>query len=128
MSHPTRGAWIETAKFHKYQFNPESRTPHGVRGLKQAVIASISTPPSRRTPHGVRGLKQKMLADEQQTCTSRTPHGVRGLKLKRLIESGRLLSRTPHGVRGLKHLVKGSVFRDDESPPTRGAWIETDYP
>ena len=33
-SHPTRGAWIEIDTVKVYMTPAQSRTPHGVRGLK----------------------------------------------------------------------------------------------
>ena len=35
----------------------QSRTPHGVRGLKSVLIPRLAQDQERRTPHGVRGLK-----------------------------------------------------------------------
>ena len=57
MSHPTRGAWIETEEAEKAGLPALSRTPPGVRGLKLVVSVRINGSPAGRTPPGVRGLK-----------------------------------------------------------------------
>ena len=54
----------------------------------------------------------------------RTPHGVRGLKYGIIAQFGLVHRRTPHGVRGLKLGRPGWRRIEDESHPTRGAWIE----
>ncbi len=56
-SHPARGAWIETSLGKKEKKAPGRRTPLGVRGLKQAAFLSVRSALSR-TPLGVRGLKR----------------------------------------------------------------------
>ena len=58
MSHPTRGAWIETG--HPFKLGQEQcgRTPPGVRGLKHLMKNGIIVRFSR-TPPGVRGLKHR---------------------------------------------------------------------
>ena len=55
MSHPTRGAWIETKLF-PVVAPTRCRTPPGVRGLKP-VWTTRALASMRRTPPGVRGLK-----------------------------------------------------------------------
>ena len=37
LSHPTRGAWIETYEEPAEEPEPIGRTPHGVRGLKLRI-------------------------------------------------------------------------------------------
>ena len=37
-SHPSRGAWIEIARYVNASMGSMSRTPHGVRGLKSPDI------------------------------------------------------------------------------------------
>ena len=54
-SHPSRGAWIEI-DMPLLDYHDESRTPHGVRGLKCYEFDGIFNLLGR-TPHGVRGLK-----------------------------------------------------------------------
>ena len=57
LSHPTRGAWIETAIEQDCFGSLKGRTPPGVRGLKpEGCKATIKG--GSRTPPGVRGLKQ----------------------------------------------------------------------
>ena len=56
-SHPTRGAWIEISLPVLAASVPQSRTPHGVRGLKSPEEQTPSYLNQSRTPHGVRGLK-----------------------------------------------------------------------
>ena len=57
-----------------------SRTPQGVRGLKQWE-AGIFEHAKRRTPQGVRGLKHNS-PENVRLRPRRTPQGVRGLKLR----------------------------------------------
>ena len=54
----------------------------------------------------------------------RTPPGVRGLKFEVYRQEFADISRTPPGVRGLKSLSTSITLKDNESHPTRGAWIE----
>ena len=56
MSHPAWGAWIEMSRSNHSGYRQDSRTPHGVRGLKYGSQRDGGTD-NRRTPHGVRGLK-----------------------------------------------------------------------
>ena len=65
-SHPTRGAWIETAYELEEEWDREGRTPPGVRGLKLSP-AAIVVRPQGRTPPGVRGLKLVISAVEDST-------------------------------------------------------------
>ena len=55
-----------------------------------------------RTPQGVRGLKQWEAGRPVAYSTGRTPQGVRGLKPLAIIFQGLNTGRTPQGVRGLK--------------------------
>ena len=77
-----------------------------------------------RTPHGVRGLKLRYILTTRRALR-RTPHGVRGLKLlyEKYHES-LVIRRTPHGVRGLKSRMKFIAFSARLSHPAWGAWIE----
>ena len=101
----------------------QSRTPHGVRGLKYGK-SPISLKLISRTPHGVRGLKyypsptyrldigshpsrgawieMRTTRRVLSVASRRTPHGVRGLKCAPRCGPSCTCSRTPHGVRGLK--------------------------
>ena len=56
-SHPSRGAWIETAVSAAVRALCISRTPRGVRGLKPEISAYAEKTWLGRTPRGVRGLK-----------------------------------------------------------------------
>ena len=125
MSHPARGAWIETHFALEAHHLLGGRTPRGVRGLKRLLtlfycfallshpargawietlpVRASADPPVRRTPRGVRGLKP--------FCFYSPPSASR--------------SRTPRGVRGLKPLVHHSPPVSQRSHPARGAWIET---
>ena len=82
MSHPGRGAWIETDNFNPNVIIP-GRTPGGVRGLKQR-FGFINQNKLCRTPGGVRGLKPNS-ALAMQVLRRRTPGGVRGLKLQQAL-------------------------------------------
>ena len=44
------------------------------------VVDNFALRDESRTPHGVRGLKSMNTGMLDQTVDSRTPHGVRGLK------------------------------------------------
>ena len=57
-----------------------SRTPHGVRELKQVRRLASALPLLRRTPHGVRELKRLIGIWLLPLVVGRTPHGVRELK------------------------------------------------
>ena len=56
LSHSARSAWIETSTGNNPDNNENSRTPQGVRGLKQRRPDSPHCQ-GGRTPQGVRGLK-----------------------------------------------------------------------
>ena len=100
MSHPARGAWIET------------------------ILSTASLRNACRTPPGVRGLKLFLvLAVIANNC--RTPPGVRGLKLYLSHQNHIQASRTPPGVRGLKRYPATHPPPNHRSHPARGAWIET---
>ena len=101
VSHPGRGAWIETV-----------------------VILNDGIRVVGRTPGGVRGLKH-VLNDALLKYTSRTPPGVRGLKPFSSSSRNRLFRRTPPGVRGLKLCIVYRKIINRMSHPARGAWIET---
>ena len=58
MSHPTRGAWIETLHQATLDHNNDSRTPPRVRGLKR-LLNLLGYGFDGRTPPGVRGLKRR---------------------------------------------------------------------
>ncbi len=102
----------------------DSRTPHGVRGLKWRsrgiVLRAGGSHPSRgawiemvttslsvlrssgRTPHGVRGLKS---ATPIQRVAVHASHPSRGAWIEIIAVMSVLFvtaCRTPHGVRGLK--------------------------
>ena len=57
MSHPTRGAWIETSDRFGIDRLAFRRTPPGVRGLKPLYSLLPAQVQQCRTPPGVRGLK-----------------------------------------------------------------------
>ena len=59
----------------------QSRTPHGVRGLKCLDVGADRSERGR-TPHGVRGLKFESPVMRTVGTHGRTPHGVRGLKFR----------------------------------------------
>ena len=40
-SHPSRGAWIEMFHAHGSPSHHQRRTPHGVRGLKYALLLAL---------------------------------------------------------------------------------------
>ena len=75
MSHPARGAWIETHFLLACTAEAMGRTPPGVRGLKQDVSKILSNK-TRRTPPGVRGLKQKMRKTEALILVSHPARGA----------------------------------------------------
>ena len=79
-----------------------SRTPHGVRGLKQ-IAHNLNVP--RTKSHPTRGAWI-------ETCWASTG-------------AASTARRTPHGVRGLKRYAVALVDGIGMSHPTRGAWIET---
>ena len=103
MSHPTRGAWIETSAVKQKE---APRRSHPTRGAWIETIIRLSKPsptashPTRgawietrpasgayyrrcgRTPPGVRALKRKVLTQFKYESRCRTPPGVRGLKLR----------------------------------------------
>ena len=101
MSHPGRGAWIETAIALLTNAVPSSRTPPGVRGLKPLLVLLLLIR-LRRTPPGVRGLKRPWPVD-----TSLPPgsHPTRGAWIE-----------TQSSATAANLMM---------SHPTRGAWIET---
>src|ERR1019366_4416068 len=124
MSHPTRGAWIETKIESPEISEQRRRTPRGVRGLKRFVAVVVF---EAEESHPTRGAWIETLPDGvSNTCRPcRTPRGVRGLKPVWRARPSCPGSRTPRGVRGLK-LDGGNVnTRIQKSHPTRGAWIET---
>ena len=125
MSHPARGAWIETLNAHLQNLEEERRTPLGVRGLKQLIeqldtmstrshpargawIETLPTPNKapRAMSHPARGAWIETYTEQSSNSRlRRTPLGVRGLKLLLLKSYDHSLSRrTPLGVRGLKHI------------------------
>ena len=79
MSHPARGAWIETGA-----------------AATLAAVAAVS--------HPARGawIETRGNPTPQKPNPCRTPLGVRGLKHYRLQEIFLFFGRTPLGVRGLK--------------------------
>ena len=100
MSHPARGAWIETGRKQLILQSLLSRTPPGVRGLKrtqlpQAVVRTCRTPP------GVRGLKHRYQVINLRYKQS---HPARGawIETEPGGSSPSRFGRTPPGVRGLK--------------------------
>ena len=148
MSHPARGAWIETALVEMLKPGLRGRTPLGVRGLKlqgfpylRRAVAShpargawIETDgPSvdelRSLSHPARGAwietPQEFPRCQQNSC--RTPLGVRGLKRQNLSVVRLWPGRTPLGVRGLKLRRLRCPVYQMQSHPARGAWIETDF-
>ena len=56
--------------------------------------------------------------------TGPTPHGVGGLKYKTVTKGGFTVSPTPHGVGGLKFWFVYLYYKDHQSHPSRGGWIE----
>ena len=60
------------------EFGCWSRAPHGARGLKPLVVATLYYIISR-APHGARGLKPQRRGFLQGQG-GRAPHGARGLK------------------------------------------------
>ena len=82
VSHPGRGAWIETVVIRNDGIRVVGRTPGGVRGLKPHIYR-IMICLDCRTPGGVRGLKQ-WRNEEREYNSRRTPGGVRGLKPQRV--------------------------------------------
>ena len=79
VSHPARGAWIETFLSTSEKPKRVGRTPPGVRGLKR-VNEQVDFFFVRRTPPGVRGLKHALTVRLTDFDNRRTPPGVRGLK------------------------------------------------
>ena len=102
VSHPARGAWIETISVIPEFMEKVGRTPPGVRGLKHFPLHRLYYLVSR-TPPGVRGLKHERGRD---AVFSKASHPARGAWIETLRTRWTriaLCSRTPPG----------------------GAWIET---
>ena len=97
MSHPARGAWIETS---------------GV-GLIAWVI-------SRRTPRGVRGLKHLNIEHAQKRMKSHPARGAWIETIRRIGHPSLRSRRTPRGVRGLKPDRIGSSFGKFAVAPRAG--------
>ena len=80
--------------------------------------------PQSRSPHGERGLKSCRATGKDGTYGSLPPRGawieitIIG-KLPKLVSS-----RSPHGERGLKFFLAVIFFFQLPSLPPRGAWIE----
>jgi len=103
VSHPTRGAWIETRSKHRIQ-SSRCRTPPGVRGLKPCQTKLAYTY-ACRTPPGVRGLKLYLI--RPLLCKFLGSHPTRGAWIETTRSLKKMLNYWSH--------------------PTRGAWIETSY-
>ena len=99
-SHPTRGAWIETLIVVNPNFFIAS---HPTRGAWIETIIRLSKP-SPTASHPTRGAwietSNKFL--NIIGYLSRTPPGVRGLKRTLRMKTSEDLGCTPPGVRGLK--------------------------
>ena len=70
MSHSARSAWIETTVMTNTPKRNMSRTPQGVRGLKQRIQGQGFTGEPSRTPQGVRGLKHLMVVETKDAHRS----------------------------------------------------------
>ena len=124
MSHPARGAWIETLVGAMVFLRLLRRTPPGVRGLKQKAVIVI---PLRVRSHPARGAWIET-AVTQLFDTIRGSHPARGAWIETLhpiTSKPANLCRTPPGVRGLKRPHLSRVVGLTGSHPARGAWIET---
>ena len=128
LSHPSRGAWIETQNGRHQPESHQRRTPHGVRGLKRSFqFLSEFTIVS----HPSRGAWIETLSGSchHPREGGRTPHGVRGLKRYFRYAEHMGKGRTPHGVRGLKPQRDLGICQPyRQSHPSRGAWIEINPP
>ena len=102
----------------------DSRTPQGVRGLKQHHLWK-SPAQSCRTPQGVRGLKHDANYIEVNAEAS---HSARSAWIETITTWMRTQEdkcRTPQGVRGLKQGGSLRQRRSGGSHSARSAWIET---
>jgi len=125
LSHPARGAWIETA----VRYHPGVKLgSHPARGawIETGFAPVNPAAAAGRTPRGVRGLKREYNPQPTTELACRTPRGVRGLKLQPSASS--CAEAVSHPARGA--WIETSVGRHrrrllDESHPARGAWIET---
>ena len=79
LSPPARGAWIEMLMERMAELGPDSRPPHGGRGLKYAQNGKHSyangSPPARGAWIEITSGRRSFTV-----CISRPPHGGRGLK------------------------------------------------
>jgi len=124
LSHPARGAWIETVRSRSKCSASESHPARGawIETRQQLVSRCAAT-----ASHPARGAWiETRLRTRSWTCRrSRTPHGVRGLKRHApVLELDNLGS---HPARGA--WIETCNWRDRgkswSSHPARGAWIET---
>ena len=122
-SHPSRGAWIEISGLCPSVWLYNSRTPHGVRGLK---LPSMAVSTLLMVSHPSRGAWIEI----EESCPvvdDMMSHPSRGAWIEISSSPGlkvTLLSRTPHGVRGLKSQRHKANVQTAWSHPSRGAWIE----
>ena len=75
LSHPARGAWIETIIERLGTLRIKGRTPPGVRGLKLSSLLRYSAI-CCRTPPGVRGLKPLQCQMITSPCESHPARGA----------------------------------------------------
>ena len=82
----------------------KSRSPHGERGLKSKVVATVKDAAESRSPHGERGLKF-LSGPRPMLRFASLP--TRGAWIE--IPGARICSgdtgRSPHGERGLKSSI-----------------------
>ena len=120
---PTRGAWIEIARYVLHLRVFDRRSPPGERGLKYR-LRPLGRRFLRRSPPGERGLKS---SGNRGRC-----HGVRTLPTRGAwieihhpcICITTRARRSPPGERGLKSAPTSPIALDDATLPTRGARIE----
>ena len=98
----------------------ESRTPHGVRGLK-LVCCRFNL--RRRTPHGVREFKQALRPNRGFLPVALHTERV-NLNLTNRPSNLRPIGRTPHGARGLKCIHPQAYICAAQSHSMRSAWIK----
>ena len=123
-SHPPRGAWIEIWSNPEFLLGGDSRTPHGVRGLKSLRGITIYNNEAKSHPPRGAWIEIDLYACVYNAGTRRTPHGVRGLKFMPGLRTTQTITSHPPRGAWIEIWHHRRLWHPQPSHPPRGAWIE----